>query len=151
MDKGTVERTVNETTGGQKEQNEVRFDLIPTEAMWEVARLYGIGARKYEAHNWRRGYEWSLSIAALERHLSRWKAGEIMDEGGFHHLAAVVFHALALIIFETEHPELDDRFKPLEARRRQLVEQVRQMQAEHDAKLVEMPSIDDRLAGMLGG
>ncbi len=61
-------------------------------------------------NNWRKGYDWSNSYAALQRHASRFWAGESMDEGGFHHLAAVVFHALALLTFEKEHPELDDRF-----------------------------------------
>ena len=101
---------MNETTGGAKEVSDIRFDLIPTEALWEVARLYGIGARKYAANNWRKGYEWSNSYAALQRHAARFWSGESLDEGGFHHLSAVVFHALALMTFEKEHPELDDRF-----------------------------------------
>lgn len=111
MDKGEIVRTVNTTTGGEKEQNDIRFDLLPIEALWEVARLYGIGARKYEANNWRKGYDWSNSYAAAQRHLARFWNGESIDEGGFHHLAAVVFHALALMTFEKEHPELDDRYK----------------------------------------
>lgn len=111
MDKGDVIVTKNYLTGGMKEQNDIRFDLLPQEAMWEVARLYGLGAKKYAAHNWRKGYDWSNSYAALQRHAARFWSGESMDEGGFHHLSAVVFHALALMTFEQEHPELDDRFK----------------------------------------
>lgn len=111
MDKGEIVMSVNEETGGRKETTDIRFDLLPVEAMWEVARLYGIGARKYEEHNWRKGYNWSNSYAAAQRHLARFWAGESMDEGGFHHLSAVVFHCLALMTFENEHAELDDRFK----------------------------------------
>jgi hypothetical protein len=98
------------TTGGQKEVNDIRLDLLPVPALWEVGRLYGIGARKYDANNWRKGYAWSNSYAALQRHAARFWDGESMDEGGFHHLSAVIFHALALMTFEKEHPELDDRF-----------------------------------------
>lgn len=108
---GEEVRVVNETTGGEKGQKLERFDLVPAEAMADVARHYGIGARKYADNNWRRGYNWSLSLAALERHLNQFKAGDdIDDETGSPHMAAVVFHALALLTFMDEHPELDDRY-----------------------------------------
>lgn len=98
-------------TGGQKGSSLVRPDLLPVLPMAEVAFVYGRGSQKYEDHNWRRGYKWSLSIAALRRHLDKWQAGQSYDPDGFHHLAAVVFHALALMEFENNHPDLDDRFK----------------------------------------
>lgn len=97
-------------TGGAKGKKLARFDLIPPRAMVKVAEIYGRGAEKYDDWNWRKGYDWSLSLAALERHLNAFKAGESTHEDG-HHLASVVFHALALMTFEEEHPELDDRFK----------------------------------------
>lgn len=112
MDAGTEVRTVNTTTGGEKGQKQVRLDLLPVPALWEVGRLYGIGAEKYTANNWRKGYEWSKSYSALQRHANLFWNGESIDADGFHHLAAVVFHALALMTFEVEHPELDDRFIP---------------------------------------
>ena len=111
MDKGEVRVATDTATGAMKEVNDIRFDLLPVPALWEVARLYGIGARKYSDNNWRRGYAWSNSYAAAQRHMARFWAGESMDEGGFHHLAAAVFHMLALMTFEQEHPEKDDRFK----------------------------------------
>jgi len=105
-------RIVNEKTGGEKGSKMERFDLIPAGAMRQIARHYGIGAQKYAPNNWRRGYDWSLSTAALERHLNAWKSGEDIDaDTGSNHLAAVVFHALALLTFADEHPELDDRYK----------------------------------------
>lgn len=97
-------------TGGAKGQKLSRFDLIPPEALKEVAICYGIGAKdKYEDWNWAKGYPYSLSIAALERHFNDWKSGESLDDDGFHHLAAVVFHALTLIDREKHAPEFDDR------------------------------------------
>lgn len=104
-------RVTDPNTGGQKGSKLARFDLIPAKALWKVAELYGRGAQKYAEHNWRKGYAWSLSIAALERHLALFKEGEVNDsETGCPHLASVVFHALALLTFAEEHPELDDRF-----------------------------------------
>lgn len=112
-------RITNEVTGGQKGSKLARFDLIPAEALKQVAEHYGRGAKKYADNNWRKGYNWSLSLAALERHLNAFKSGEDFDEETTsNHMAAVVFHALALLTFYDEHPELDDRWstiKELEA------------------------------------
>lgn len=103
-------RVVNPETGGEKGSKPVRFDLLPVEALTEVARHYGVGAAKYEDHNWRRGYAWSLSFAALQRHAWAFWGGEDLDEETqTHHLAAVCFHAMALMTWGFEHPELDDR------------------------------------------
>jgi hypothetical protein len=103
-------------TGGEKGQKPERYDLIPWEAMDEVARVYGFGANKYAAHNWRRKYEWGKSIAALLRHVSLFVRGKTYDEEtGLHHLAHAVFHCLALIVWTAEDgegSEFDDRFRP---------------------------------------
>lgn len=112
LDKGAVIRSVDPVTGAEKEVNAIRMDLIPPYVLWELGRVYGLGAAKYEDHNWRKGYKWSNSSAALQRHFQRWLNGETHDEGGFHHLAAVMWHAGTLMVFEQEHPELDDRWKP---------------------------------------
>lgn len=78
-----------------------------------MARHYGRGAEKYEDNNWRRGYEWSLSYAALQRHATAFWGGEDVDpETGSHHLAAVAFHAFAMMEWGRTHPEMDDRHKP---------------------------------------
>lgn len=113
MDNGEEVRVTNEQTGGAKGQKLARYDLIPVEALNEVAKLYGAGAAKYEDRNWEKGYAWSLSYGALQRHVNAFWGGESTDEEtGRHHLAAVVFHALALMQFEQTHPEMDNRSKP---------------------------------------
>jgi 5'(3')-deoxyribonucleotidase len=108
----TGEVRVTSPTGGQKGKKLARPSLIPKGALRRVAELYGRGAEKYDDWNWRKGYNFSLSMDALERHYYAWSEGEQLDpETGCHHLAAVVFHALSLITFEEEHPEFDDRWK----------------------------------------
>lgn len=105
-------RVVNEKTGGAKGQKDIRFDLLPWEQLWEVARLYGVGAKKYNPGNWRKGYDFSLSYAAMMRHATQFWTGESYDEEtGCHHMASVVFHALALMYFDKHCPEMDDRME----------------------------------------
>ena len=99
------------STGGEKGTKPERFDLIPLEALAQVARLYGRGAEKYAAHNWRKGYEWSKSYAAMQRHATQFWNGEDIDpEMQLPHLASVAFHAFALMTFMEEHPDFDDRY-----------------------------------------
>ena len=102
-------RTVS-STGGEKGVKDARFDLLPPAPLHAVANHYGIGARKYEDRNWERGYEWSKSYGALQRHLNAFWSGEDIDEEtGSPHLAAAAFHVLALMEFGRTHPEFDDR------------------------------------------
>lgn len=103
-------RITNPLTGGQKGSKQARYDLLPVGPLRQVAEHYGAGAEKYEDRNWEKGYDWSLSYAALQRHLNAWWDGEDLDpEMGSNHLTAVIFHALALLEWTDTHPELDDR------------------------------------------
>lgn len=103
---------ITSPTGGQKGSKLARFDLIPAEELWEVSEHYGRGAAKYSDDNWRKGYSWRLSFAALMRHAWAFWRGEERDaETGSHHLAAVVFHCLTLMWFGKHRTEFDDRPK----------------------------------------
>lgn len=129
------------TTGGQKGTKIERFDLIPTGPLAELAAHYGAGANKYSDHQWRNGYEWSKSYAAILRHSNAFWGGEDFDtcspngngcafvthEGepfedyiagvscynhtGNHHMVAVAWHAMSLLEFKDAFPEHDDRYK----------------------------------------
>lgn len=99
-------------TGGQKGVKPERFDLIPVGALTKLAAHYGVGAEKYADNQWRNGYEWSKSYAALQRHLNAWWGGEDTDEEtGSSHMAAVAWHAFTLLTFIDEHPDFDDRYR----------------------------------------
>ena len=102
-------RVVDEQTGGEKGSKVARFSLLPPEFTWALAEQYGRGARKYADRNWERGYKWSLSIDALERHLNQWLMGEDNDEEtGTNHLIAVAWHVCALFIFQLRGLGTDD-------------------------------------------
>ena len=107
----TEVRVTDPNTGGEKGQKSQRYDLVPWVQMNKVAELYEAGTFKYSDHNWRKSYAWSLSFAALIRHATQFWEGEAYDqETKCHHLSSVVFHALALMDFEENHPESDDRY-----------------------------------------
>lgn len=103
-------RTVDPVTGGEKGAKLARFSLLPWEAVHALAEHFGRGASKYADRNWERGYAWSLSFDALNRHLCAWWMGEDNDpELGSSHLIAVAWHALALWWFQRHGAGTDDR------------------------------------------
>lgn len=103
-------RVTDPETGGEKGQKLARFDLIPAGALWQLAEHYGRGAQKYADDNWRRGYSWRLSFAAMMRHAwAFWRGEDIDDETGSPHLVAVAWHALTLLTFADEQLGTDDR------------------------------------------
>lgn len=104
------------STGGEKGVKPERFSLMPRAGLAAISRVFGFGAQKYAAHNWRRGYEWSKSFDALERHIQAAKDGETYDEeSGLPHLAHAGFHVLVLLTWLEEQGEgignpFDDRW-----------------------------------------
>ena len=107
-----TETRTTSSTGAEKGVKAEAFSLLPVQALEKVARHYRVGAEKYAAHNWRAGYEWSKSYDALQRHAHAFWRGEDMDaETGSAHMAAVAFHALALLTFMDEQPGFDDRYR----------------------------------------
>ncbi len=108
----TEVRITDPETGGQKGQKDERYDLFPFDALDEVARVYSVGAKKYEDDNWLRGYAWRLSAGALLRHVARFMCGEDRDpETGCLHLAHACWHTLTLLTFYLRGLGTDDRKK----------------------------------------
>lgn len=125
-------------TGGQKGVKPERYDLLPRVGLDAVARVYGFGASKYADHNWRRGYEWSKSIAATMRHVTAFADGETYDEeSGLPHAAHAAFHLLSLLTWLEEQGEgadnpLDDRWPAGMERVRRAAGQVPQRYATNE-------------------
>ena len=102
----------NGATGFKNDSDKPRVDLLPSIPLLGVARVLGIGARKYSAHNWRGGIQFSRLYAAALRHLLAFNDGEDLDrESGLNHLD----HALCELMFLRElfetRKDLDDRYK----------------------------------------
>ncbi len=103
------EHRARSATGGVKGRKLARFSLIPPEPLWWLAEHYGRGAAKYADRNWERGYPWSWSLDALERHVAAVKLGEWEDpELRSPHLCAVLWHACALLTFAAREIGVND-------------------------------------------
>lgn len=99
--------------GGDKfDQDKVPLDLLSSTWLFGVGKVLGFGAKKYAAHNWRKGISQSRLLGAALRHILAHIGGEDMDpESGLLHL----HHASCCLMFASElyetRPDLDDRYK----------------------------------------
>lgn len=104
------QRYVDPSTGGEKGTKLARFDLIPPEAITALAEHFGRGAEKYDDRNWERGYPWSLSFAALQRHIwAFWNGEDVDEETGTAHVIAAMWHCVVLFTFAQRELGTDDR------------------------------------------
>ena len=87
----------------------LRYDLIPPEALEELARVYTLGSRKYGDNDYLEGMDWRRVIGAMIRHLEAFRGGESDDAEGFKHLAAVAWGAFTLMTYERLGLGVDDR------------------------------------------
>lgn len=100
-----------ETTGGRKDDDgKVRFDLLPGDALNEIAKVLTIGAAKYSERNWEKGMKWHRPFGALMRHMWAWWGGEANDpETGLSHLSHAGCCLLFLLSYELRNTGHDDR------------------------------------------
>jgi hypothetical protein len=89
--------------GGNKfDDGKIRMELLPLDALKEVARVLTHGAKKYAPWNWQKvenaGERYT---GALLRHLAAWQSGEVIDpetgEDKLPHIAQVACNALFLV------------------------------------------------------
>lgn len=102
---------VDPKTGGAKGQKDIMMGALDPMSIMEVARVAGLGAKKYARYNFLKGYNWSLSYDALMRHLSAFWAGQDKDPefGVTYHLAHAAWHCLTLLAFARRGIGTDDR------------------------------------------
>lgn len=100
------------TEGRKDDQEKTRYDLVPPESLELLAQVYTFGAKKYDAHNWRKGMAWSRIYAAINRHLWAFWRGENNDpESGLPHLVHAMWGCATLISYMEYHKDKDDRWK----------------------------------------
>jgi hypothetical protein len=98
-------------TGLKHDSEKVRMDLLDPYAIEQLAAVLTFGAKKYAAHNWRSGINYSRLIAALLRHTFAYLGGEDNDlESGLPHIA----HAMCccMFILGLSNPKLINKKDP---------------------------------------
>lgn len=88
--------------GRKDDSSKCQLDLIPTDALWELGKLYSFGASKYDPWNWSNGIKYSRVYAALLRHLFKWwwYKEQNDSETNCHHLASVAWAAFSLMHYD---------------------------------------------------
>lgn len=98
------------TTGGMKGTKLAQLGALSPQALLEVAKVAGFGGRKYKRYNFLKGYSWSLSFDAAQRHLlAFWSREDQDEESGLLHVAHAAWHCLALVAFRLLGLGTDDR------------------------------------------
>lgn len=98
-------------SGVKHDSGKPRFELLSDIALDLQAQVLTFGARKYAAHNWRKGLEWERVYAAAQRHLSSWHRGQRLDpETGLPHLAHAAVNLMFLLEFEATSTGTDNRY-----------------------------------------
>lgn len=92
--------------------DKLKMALVPPSLDRYVAAGFTYGAKKYSAHNWRKGFDWSSVINSLKRHIAAFEEGEDIDiESGLPHLALIGCNVAMLIEFHDAKIGNDDRFR----------------------------------------
>lgn len=96
--------------GAKFDSDKERFDLVPAEALIDLARIYTMGAVKYEDRNWEKGIKWGRIFAAIMRHLWKfWNGEEIDQESGLPHVSHAAWGCFTLHHYMKHRREYDDR------------------------------------------
>ena len=104
----------NSEKGLKFDEEKIRFDLIPGDALEALAKVYTYGTKKYSAQNWRKGLEWSRVFGALMRHAwAFWRGEEIDEESGLPHIMQAAWACFSLHVYSKTRREFDDRIKDL--------------------------------------
>lgn len=104
-------RVVDPVTGGEKGSKQCQIGAMDPMALMQVGMVAGFGTEKYARYNFAKGYRWSLSFDAMQRHLLAFWNGENIDpESKLPHLAHACWHCLTLMTFSLRGRGTDDRF-----------------------------------------
>lgn len=98
-------------SGTKHDSGKPKLSIIPTDALWGMAKALTYGASKYSLHNFRNGIHYTRLADAAMRHLTVWMEGEELDkESGNSHLDHAMA-SLAMLKFMSVHrKEFDDRW-----------------------------------------
>jgi hypothetical protein len=98
----------------KKDAGKCPHELLPEDALEQVARVLEFGAKKYRARGWEAGIEYGRVYAAIKRHGKSWfqDREELDPETQLSHLAHLACEALFLLAFHlrgADGSKLDNR------------------------------------------
>ena len=106
-----IDRYNKEGQGIKYDQGKLQWDLMPFDLLEDELRVWMFGAKKYAAHNWRKGIPMTQAYNALMRHLVAYMIGEDKDpESSYSHLAHAACCLKMMQHAEKYRPDLDDRY-----------------------------------------
>lgn len=89
------------------------WDLLPYDALEDVADVLTYGSTKYARRNWEKGMVWGRLLRASVGHLAKFMMGETYDkESGKHHLAHAACDTLFVLAYFKRKIGTDDRQGP---------------------------------------
>jgi hypothetical protein len=105
--------TVNMEPGIKDTENKPRLELLPTQALEQIAKAIQHGnGTKYPVGNWQKGIDWLLLLGSVLRHTYAFIKGEDKDkESGISHLAHAGANILFLLWYQQHRKEFDNRIK----------------------------------------
>lgn len=106
-------KQVTPASGTKHDSGKPQMDLLDPLALEGLAAVLTFGAKKYAAHNWRKGISNSRLVAALLRHLFAIMRGEYNDpESGLPHIDHVGCCWMFLSNNLKTREDLNDLWKP---------------------------------------
>ena len=113
-----------QTIGRRYNKGKLRYELISSVALEEIAKVYTNGAEKYTdydengnmtydgSNNWRNGLLWMDCIASTKRHIEKFVKGTDIDpETNTLHLANACWNLMTILDFYKSFPQGDNRIK----------------------------------------
>jgi len=89
---------IENSFGIKFDKEKLRYDLIPIKSLEEIAKVFGYGFKKYGAHNWEKGINFSRLYSATLRHLFAYWNGEDNDtDSGINHLSHAIVNLCMML------------------------------------------------------
>lgn len=100
-----------ENEGKKLDAGKPGMDLLPYDALVEIAKVLDFGAKKYSPGNWSKGIQLSRLISAAERHIGEFKEGRDIDpESNLNHIAHAACNLLFILWTQKHNPDMDNRW-----------------------------------------
>lgn len=98
--------------GMRYNQDKLQWSLVDFKSFEPMVRVLEFGAKKYAAHNWKKGLKVTQTMESLYRHLFALQSGEDIDpESGLPHIGHIQCNVMFLAHMLLNRPDMDDRYK----------------------------------------